>query len=242
LATSHFYPTSNKEPYPTIEKLLAPATEAKTVEMARTNMAVARAAGLPWRLGECNSTSLGGTHGVSDVFASAVWGTDFLFDLAELGVAGINFHNNFKPEGYTPVAYDKKSGTYIVRPLYYSLLVFREAGQGSVLPTETKSGANVTSHATLGGDGKLRVTLVNKDLSKTVKATIATGTNRTSGTVARLTGDSPSGQGGISYAGRTVTPGGDLTAPRTDPLKGSSGRFEVTLPPCSVAVLTIDPS
>lgn len=241
LATSHFYPTSNMEPYPTVEKLLAPETESKTVEMARANLAVAREAGLPWRLAECNSTSLGGTHGVSDVYASAVWGADFLFDLAELGVAGINFHTNFKPEGYTPIAFDRKGGTYTARPLYYSLLLFKDAGRGKVLPTETKSGANVTSHATLGADGKLRVTVINKDLTRNVTASIATGTNRSSGTVARLTGASPSRQEGITYAGMTVTPEGSLTAPKAEPIKGSSGRFEVTLPSCSAAVLTIDP-
>ena len=240
LATSHFYPTSNKEPYPTIDQLLAPETEAKSVKMAETNMAVSKRTGVPWRLAECNSTSLGGTAGVSDVYAASVWGTDFLFDIAERGAAGINFHTILGLKGYTPIAFDKKSGNYSVRPLYYSLLLFKDAGKGKILPTETKSSANVTAHSTLGDDKKIRVVVINKDLTKPATATITTNTGRTSGTLARLIGASPSEKENISYAGMTVTPEGSLPAPKTESIQGKAGRFEVTLPACSAAVLTVD--
>lgn len=242
LATSHFYPTTNKEPYPTIGKLLSPETEAKSVNMAETNMAVARKAGLPWRLAECNSTSLGGTAGVSDVYAAAVWGVDFLFDMAERGVAGINFHTILGTKGYTAIAFDSKSGAYSARPLYYSLLLFKDAGHGKVLPAETKSAANVTAHATLGEDKKIRIVVINKDLTREVTATVNTGTDRATGTATRLTGNSPSRQEGVSYAGMTVTPEGTLTAPKTEAIKGTAGRFHVTVPACSAVVLTIEPN
>ena len=242
LATSHFYPTTNKEPYPTIEKLLAPETEAKSIKMAETNMDAARKAALPWRLAECNSTSLGGTAGVSDVYAASVWGSDFLFDIAERGVAGINFHTILGLKGYTAIAFDKKSGKYSVRPLYYSLLLFKDAGHGKILPTEAKSSANVTAHSTLGEDKKIRVVVINKDLTHEATTSINTNTGRTTGTIARLSGTSPSEKEAISFAGMTVGADGSVNAPKTEPIKGSAGKFTVTIPACSAAVLTVDPS
>ena len=239
--TSHFYPTTNKEPFPTIETLLAPETEAKSVQMAEANMVAARKAGLPWRLAECNSTSLGGTAGVSDVYAAAVWGSDFLFDIAERGVAGINFHTILGLNGYTAIAFDKKSGKYSVRPLYYSLLLFKDAGHGKILPTQTKSSANVTAHSTLGEDRKIRVVVINKDLNHAATTTVNTNTARAQGTIARLSGSSPSGKEAISYAGMTVGADGNINPPKTEPVKGSAGKFTLTLPACSAAVLTVDP-
>ena len=240
LATSHFYPTTNKEPFPTIETLMSDKTEAKTNKMAEDNTEVARKAGLPWRLAECNSTSLGGTAGVSDVYAAAVWGSDFLFDIAERGAAGINFHTIFGLNGYTAIAYDKKTTKYSARPLYYSLLLFKDAGHGKLLPAETKSAANVTAHATLGDDKKVRVVVINKEIKQAATVTINTGTNQAAGTIARLIGKSPSEKEGITYSGMTVTTEGKLTSPQTEAIKGAAGKFEITLPACSAAVLTID--
>ena len=208
--------------------------------MAESNMSAARKAGLPWRLAECNSASLGGTAGVSDVYAAAIWGADFLFDLAERGVAGINFHTNFQPQGYTPIVYNKENGTYSACPLYYSLLLFKDAGRGKILPTKVTSDGNVTAHSTIGDDKKIRVVVINKDLNQPAEATIITNTDRTDGTVARLVGDSPTEKSGISYAGMTVTNDGSLTHPKLETVKGTSGRFAITIPACSAAVLSIN--
>jgi len=239
-ATSHFYPTSNKEPFPTLETLLSNKTEAKTIKMAEANMDVARKAGIAWRLAECNSASLGGTAGVSDVYAAAIWGSDFLFDVAERGVAGINFHTILGTNGYTAIAFDKKTGKYSVRPLYYALLLFKDAGQGQVLPTEISSSANVTAHATLGADHKIRVVVINKELTQTATVNINAGTHQGTGTLRRLVGKSPSEKEAITYAGMTVTPEGELPPAQSESLQNHEGKFEVSLPACSAIVLTID--
>jgi len=39
----------------------------------------------------------------------------------------------------------------------------------------------------------------------------------------------------------TVNPDGTLPSPKTEPIKGDKGKFVVTIPACSAAVLTIDP-
>ena len=89
IGTSHLYalsggstnPTSAN--FPSIENLLLPATMAMDVAMVDEHLAAAKAAGMRYRLAECNSVSNGGRTGVSDTFVSALWATDFLFSVAE---------------------------------------------------------------------------------------------------------------------------------------------------------------
>ena len=59
--------------------------------------------GRPFRLAETNSCYSGGKQGVSDTFASALWGADLMYQLAAAGGKGINFHGGGYG-WYTPVA------------------------------------------------------------------------------------------------------------------------------------------
>ena len=241
LATSHFYPTSAiSTPPPTCESLLSPASKQKTVTMAQRWAAAAKKASIPWRLAECNSASMGGTNGVSDVFAAAVWGTDFLFDIAENGSTGVNLHTIFGLNGYTAISYDKDKKVYAPRPLYYSLLLFKDVGNGKMIEAETKSTGNVVSHATLGTDGKLRVIVINKELEKDTKVAVLTESKRTRGTVTRLSASSPTTQAPVTYGGATVNKEGNWTLEKREDIKGTAGRFEINVPACSVSVLILE--
>ena len=241
LATSHFYPTSAiSNPPPTCESLLSEGSKKKTITMADKYFTACKKAGLPWRLAECNSASMGGTNGVSDVFAAAVWGSDFLFDIAKSGATGVNLHTIFGLNGYTAISFDKEKKIYAVRPLYYSLLLFKDAGHGKLIESDTKSTGNVVSHATLGDDGKLRVIVINKELEKATKTTVLTESKRTHGTITRLSASSPTEQMAVSYGEGTVNKDGTWKLEKREEIKGSAGRFEITLPACSVAVLTLE--
>ncbi|NBP89943.1 MAG: hypothetical protein EBU50_01755 [Opitutae bacterium] len=241
LSTSHFYPTSAiSVPAPTCESLLSDGSKKKTIAMADKHFAAAKKAGVPWRLAECNSASMGGTDGVSDVFAAAVWGSDFLFDVAEHGATGVNLHTIFGQHGYTAISYDKDKKTYAVRPLYYSLLLFKDAGNGKLIEADTKSTGNVVSHATLSTDGKLRVIIINKELDKATNAAVLTNSKRTHGTITRLSASSPTEQMAVSYGEGTVNKDGTWKLEKREDIKGSAGRFEVALPACSAAVLTLE--
>jgi hypothetical protein len=241
LTTSHFYPTSAiSVPAPTCESLLSDNSKKKAISMAEKYAAASKKAGLAWRLAECNSASMGGTDGVSDVFTAAVWGSDFLFDIAEHGSTGVNLHTVFGQHGYTAISYDKEKKTYAVRPLYYSLLLFKDAGNGKLIDADTKSNGNVVGHATLGADGKLRVIVINKELSKATNAAVLTNSKRTHGTVTRLSASSPTEQMAVSYGEGTVNKDGTWKLEKREDIKGSAGRFEVTVPACSAAVLTLE--
>jgi hypothetical protein len=201
---------------------------------------------LPLRLGECNSVSSGGTAGVSDVFASALWGVDFLFDAAALGVAGINFHGGFGQHGYTPLCL--KNGHYQACPLYYGMLLFHAAGRGRTVPTDGSDSRNLAVHAVLGDDGKLRVVLINKDLLEPVTVSVAPGLpaakwrwkGERQGQLLRLLAPSVTSAEGITLAGSAVRPDGTWAPQAGEPVRSVQGRFALTLPPASAAWLTIN--
>lgn len=244
IGTSHLYALSGGSTnptlanFPSVENLLLPATMAKDVAMVDEHLAAAKAAGMRYRLAECNSVSNGGRTGVSDTFVSALWATDFLFSIAERGADGINFHSNLKPGSYSPVSWSKTEGNYVVHPLYYAMLAFKEAGRGKILPISVKSEANLTAHATLGTDGKMRVLLTNKDLTKGVVAHLATG--RTKGSVMRLLAPTADAKSGITFAGSSTGADGNWAAKTSEKIGGSGTDITITLPAGSAAVVTLD--
>lgn len=244
LTTSHFYPLAAKSKDPrspnfaTVENLLSAASKTAGVPMIEEYQKAARAAGIPFRLDECNSVSGGGTDGVSDVFASALWGTDFLFDVAERGVAGVNFHGGFKDRGYTPLCL--RDNHYHAKPLYYSMLLFHQAARGRVVPVECQTSINVTAHAVLGDDGKLRVVVINKDLTQPVHASVAPGSPRAKAEVIRLTAPSVTSKDGVTLAGSAVGGDGTWTPQPGEQVPCVNGKFEVSLPAASAALLTTE--
>lgn len=243
LATSHFYSLSAKSEnrsaanFASVENLLSASTKRDWLSMIGKVQGASRAAGIPFRLGECNSVSGGGTDGVSDVFAAALWGADFLFDVAEQGVAGINFHGGFSDRGYTPFCF--RNQHYHPHPLYYAMLLFHQAGHGRVVPVECHAAANLAAHAVLGDDGKLRVVLINKSLGQIVAVSVASGLLRENAEVIRLTAPSVASKDGVTLAGRAVGRDGTWTPKPGESVQCVEGKFEVALPPASAAIVTV---
>ena len=247
IGTSHLYALSGGSTnpksanFPSIENLLLPATMAKDVTMVDEHLAAAKAAGMRYRLAEFNSVSNGGRTGVSDTFVSALWATDFLFSVAAHGADGVNFHCNLKPGSYSPMSTVKGETRYTVHPLYYAMLLFHDAGQGRLLPTKVQSTANLVAHATLDDSGKVRVVLVNKDLTQDVVATVQVGTRFRAGSVHRLTAPQASSKDGVTYANTTVAADGrwQRTLATEKAVAVHNGRAVVSLPAASAMVLTI---
>ncbi len=247
IGTSHLYALSGGSTnpksanFPTAENLLLPGTMAKDLQMVDEHRRAAEAAGLRYRLAECNTVSNGGRAGVSDTFVSALWATDFLFAVAEHGADGVNFHCNLKPGSYSPISTAKGGTSYTVHPLYYAMLLFHDAGQGRLLPTQTTSAANIVAHATLDADGRARVVLVNKDLTQGVVATIRVGGNFKEGSQSRLSAPQVTAQDGVTYAATAVAADGRwkrvLTTEKAIAVR--EGRAVVTVPPASALVLTL---
>lgn len=77
-------------PNASIDRLMKPAPAvAKKAALARE---AAEKMHLPYRMTEGNTVYQGGKPGLSDVFAAALWGADYLFQLMSLGYSGVNLH------------------------------------------------------------------------------------------------------------------------------------------------------
>jgi hypothetical protein len=92
---------------------------------------VTKETGLPFRLAETNSCYGGGKKDVSDTFASALWGADYMFRIAQAGGIGVNFHGGGYG-WYTPIAGTRAKG-FRARPFYYGMRLFRQAAAGELL-------------------------------------------------------------------------------------------------------------
>ncbi|HYB27233.1 MAG TPA: glycosyl hydrolase family 79 C-terminal domain-containing protein [Solirubrobacteraceae bacterium] len=177
--TAHVYPYSacakpGQATYPTIQKVLsenATAGMAKTIAPA---VALAHKAGLSLRLTEINSVTCGGTLGVSNTFATALWAPDALFELMNAGVEGVNLHARVnsinRPFSFTRQGLE-------TRPLLYGLILFkRMLGPGArLVPVQLRAGGSLhlkawavrASYSTDVGEGPfirnpLNVLLINK--------------------------------------------------------------------------------
>jgi len=150
---------------------------------------VADAAHLPLRLTEANSYYFGGRDGVSNVFASALWGADFMLALAQLGVQGIHFHGGTLASVEASLGREAKASTtaadlasrrdavssrysaiagnvalgFQPRPLFHGIELAQRFAGARMLPGRFDTGgANLGAYAARRGDTVL-VALINKD-------------------------------------------------------------------------------
>ena len=124
--SSHYYAEGPpNDPTVDIPRLLHP--DPKLEREFAGLQEVTKETGLPFRLAETNSCYGGGKQGVSDTFAAALWGADYMLRIAQAGGIGVNFHGGGYGS-YTPIAGTRAKG-FEVRPLYYGMRLFRERGR-----------------------------------------------------------------------------------------------------------------
>ena len=108
--------------------------------------------------------SAGQAPGVADSFASALWIVDALFNMARVGVDGVNIHT-FPSATYELFHFRRTQGRWqgFVSPEYYGMLMFAQAAPlGSRLLTSfTATGGAIKAWATYTPDRTIRVVLIN---------------------------------------------------------------------------------
>jgi hypothetical protein len=233
----------------TISELLDPKSSAGLANMLRPAVTAAHRRHVPLRLDEMNAVSCGGEKGVSDTFASALWSVDFLFQLARIGVAGINV-NSVPGSINSPFEFTTAGNHWsgIVHPLYYGMQLFAQAAPDGahLLSVSGHRDSTLRTWATRAPDGTIHVVVINDKLATpaNVALSVPAGGGRPA-TVAllrapRINSTSNVTLGGQSYGSLTTTGtlGGTLTAGHTTP---NRGRYSVRVPPATVAMLTIEP-
>jgi hypothetical protein len=170
LLTQHYYRANGQLASSTDAYLVTP--DPTLVNNLSLLQAGAQAIGIPYRMSECNSFYNGGAPGVSDSYASSLWVIDYLFNCAQGGASGVNFHGGGNGSGYTPIA--DSSGTVVgARPEYYGMLFFTLAGEGTLYQTQVSAGSlNVTAYAVKTPSGGLSLVIVNKDLTTNLQVSV----------------------------------------------------------------------
>jgi hypothetical protein len=199
---------------------------------------ISRSYRLPFRIAETNSIFLEGQQGVSDAFGSALWGLEFMFQVAEAGGEGINFHTG-DAKAYTPIG-PGPDGRHVARPLYYGMLMFKEAVRGaSMLPAWLVApGLDMAAYATRGADGTLKVCLINKDLERGARVGIEAGRHFASASLLRLTAPSAEARTDVTFGGSAVDDSGRW---RPRPLKIFAWRSDsfVEVPAASAVIVQL---
>lgn len=173
--SQHSYPCGDAKKVASVaegqERLLSPNLQASYQKFYESFGATAVEKGIGFRLGETNNFYNGGALGVSDTYAAALWGLDYLHWWAARGAAGVNLHTSDipnTPDVSRPCHYavftSAPDGSYILRSLAYAVKAFDIAGQGKSLPLsiDNPGHLNLTAYAN-ANNGKLYLTLINKE-------------------------------------------------------------------------------
>lgn len=248
--TIHRYPlrgcdTPPSSPlYATTSSLLADSSSAGLAGSVAQYAAASHQAGLPFRLDELNSVACRGKWGVSNTFSSALWALDTLYNLAAVGVDGVNFHMLPRAayELFSP-SLERGRWQAFVRPEYYGLLMFaRGFPPGAHLLQVSVPDGPVKVWATRGTDGHTRVMLINKDPRNAVTVNVQVQYATGPAELQRLTAPSVSATRGVRLAGQSfgaATATGRLAGRMQVQTIGDTGNgvYSVSLPAGSAALL-----
>ncbi|MEW9623821.1 glycosyl hydrolase family 79 C-terminal domain-containing protein [Rhodanobacter geophilus] len=188
-------------------------------------MQVADQYALPFRISEGNSYYNGGRDGTSNVFASALWGADFMLALAQRGVAGMHFHGgtlhsvesslgrvakvatggdivaqrDAQASRYSAIAGNRALG-YQPRPLFHGIALAQRFAGARMLPGRLDAGGvNLAAHAAKQGDAVL-VALINKDAQHDVTVALGGLPHGAKGELLRLRAPSLDSRRDVSFA------------------------------------------
>jgi hypothetical protein len=248
LVTVHRYPlrgciSDTTSPlYASIPNLLADSSSAGLAADLAPYVSGVHDRGLQLRLDEMNSAACSGTKGVSNTFASSLWALDTLFNMAAIGIDGVNFHT-LPHAGYELFTFKRVHGTWeaFVHPEYYGMLLFGQAAPpGSRLLPVTAPSGPVKIWATQAAGGSVHVVVINKSLTtpENVQVTVP---NASTASVEWLQAPSATATSGVSLGGQTFGPEtttGTLSAMKTGQLPSLLGSYTIDVPPASAVMLT----
>ncbi len=253
LVTVHEYvATTCRGSSVSIAQLLAPRTTDPFIRRARQWVVAAHRNGLPIALAETNSASCGGMRGVSNAFASTVWGLDYMFQAARDGFSSINFHTSYRAGGsaYNPIVTigsKNRAGrwryTNIAQPLYYAMYMFARNAEGErFLPARIATGTNVRAYAVSACPAcAVKVFVINEALKASGPVHIRIAGRNASGTLLLLRAPKlGSLASAVRYGGKQFRHDGHIPPPHVERVNpGADGEYVFDLPNPSIALLTV---
>lgn len=232
------YTEPEEEYVATIPNLLSSASRERYIGILEKLERASEKNDIPFRINEANSCYNGGEPGVSDTFASALWGADFLSTLATYGASGVNLQSGTSP--YTPIETRGADQTK-PRPLYYGLLFFHALGTGRLVKTSgDPQGLDFSSYAVLANDGSISVALINREASKDVKVQLDVTEYFDTAKVLRLEAPSLGSTTGVHFGGASAGQDGTWTPTSKEVVSREGRTFGIQVPAASAAVIKFD--
>jgi hypothetical protein len=253
VATLHRYPLQlcyvrrGQPNYPTIRHLFTSWSTRRLASSVATAVTVAHAHHVPLRIDEMNTISCGDVPSVAQSFASALWALDTLFQMASVGVDGVNVHT-FPGTDYELFTFRQVRGRWrgVVEPEYYGLDLFAQAAPAGsrLLSVSSSGGPGLRAWATLARDRTIRVVVINVGRRARVVA-VRGATSRETGTLERLQARGLSARAGVTLAGQDFgasTSTGRLAGRRrVGVVAPRAGGYTFRVPAGSAALLTLAP-
>ncbi len=256
LVTQHNYTGGSaykvtNNPAGAIDKMLSPAWQESYEKAWNSFVPVAKESGIPYRLEEANNFFNGGAKDVSDTFAAALWGLDYLYWWAGHDATGVNFHTgDFVAAGErnTPCRYAvfwSAPDGYAVHPLGYAVKAFSLGSQGRLVPatlSTNNDNVNLAAYAVVGSQKELYVTLINKDHGAAARdaiVTIAPTQPYRRAKITRLAANQITDTTGVTLGGAEITDTAAWKGKWETVSAAEGGRFVVNIPAASAAVIRL---
>ena len=244
--------------FPTFARLLSPAASIGQAQSVQPYVAIAHAHHLPFSIDEMNTISCGDPPGMANSFGMALWALDTLFAHAAVGVDTVDIHTwpgaiyrlftncdwPLTPIHCQPFNNPAPGWQAMVEPEYYGLLMFSQAAPGGsrLLPASSDN-QNVRAWATRAPDGRVRIVLINDDMSASHVITVSIPGATAQATVEQLLAPSVHASSGVTIGGQSFaspTHTGLLTGTALAPtITPTAGTYSVRLPTASAALLTL---
>lgn len=257
--TGHYYAEGPpNDPRVTTERLLAGNAKIPG-EMQRIE-AAARAEGRIYRMTEGNSCYRGGKPGMSDAFASALWGGDYMLLLASLGCAGVNLHGGssaflaaslgdhtpgmdvaktpqtVRAGFYTPIS-SEPGAPVKAMPIFYGMLLANQFAGCTPLKVEgMPGGVHATAYGAQEG-GSRKLAFFNKDERQSVDLEVRAPGTLKEATAWRLEGPALDATEGVTLAGAQVREHGKWSPRTVERLEVRRGAARIHVPAASAALV-----
>ena len=250
LTTIHAYPLKHCAAghVVTIPELLSNVASGGFVREVAPYVRISHADGKPIRIDEVNAITCGGTAGVSNSFASALWVLNTMFGLARTGVDGVNF--NTVPNSINSIldpVVARNSPAIAVQPEWYAMMMFAKAAPpgSQILRLQTQLAPGLEAWATRSPTGAIHVVLINKNPHGAEPVTLNVPGAAGPATLERLQGHGLASTQDVRLGGQTfgaATSTGLLTGtPTSSVISPVSGAYTLQVPGASAAMLSFSP-
>ncbi len=249
LVTIHYYPLgapvkNPKSPrFASIPNLLKNANSQVYASLMARSVRMGQRFNVPIRYAEINSAWGGGKRGVSNTFASALWCADTLFEIANAGGAGVNFHTGPIYGAFWSAG--RHTQGLQPHPLYYGMLLFAKAVQngGRRILVKYPHTGNIKIWACRDRSHVVRIVVLNKNLAGSIRIPLPTAP-RSHAAVEYLTAPAVAATTGIQFGGITfdhTTDGMPQGHFEPHPLAIYRKQWIVPVAHASAALITIKP-